>query len=481
MIITPRRHPLMLAMLAAWSLAPAVGAQPAPPVAGAPTPSPATSLPVVWQEAGSAPRTAAAPWWQDFADPALDALVVQALAAGPDLAAAQARIDQAQAAARAAGAGRLPGGTVNGTLARTEQSLQSGLGQVTRFVPTIRRTQDFAAINATLGWDLDLGGGLRQSARAARADLTAARAALAAARLALASEVVGQYLALRETEALTQIVAAQREDAAARLRYAELRLARGDVAARERDDRQRDLAAVDAQLPLLAAQAKAARHALAVLTGRAAGSVLPELAAAPARSGQVPLATDPAAGIPAELLRARPDLVVAEARIVGAQARVKAALGEYWPRFTLGGLLGFESNSLASFGGPASRTTQGFLGLRWRLFDFARINAEVAAARGAERETLAAYRDAVLRAGEQVESAFALAAGRRAALAAQDQRRAAADAGLDRARAAHRMGEISDDQLRGESLFHAAIVADQLAARRALADAVVQCRKALGG
>ena len=468
-------QPLGLLMLVALAATPVTAAAPkpvAPPVE--------VPMAAAWTEANAATRGAKAAWWQAYGDASLDALIDRAIAAGPDMAQAMARIDQAQAAARAAGAGKFPSGSVNGSLARAEQSLDSGLGQLSRYVPTIQRTQDAATLNASLGWDLDLAGGIRNGARTARADLAAAQAGLAATRLALAAEVAGQYLELREAEAQARLLARQREDLAARLRYAELRLAATEGSVRDRDARVRDLAEAEAALPLQQARMRAARHALAVLTGRPAGSALPELDGAAAEPG-VPLAADPAAGTPADLLRARPDLVIAEARVIAARARVRSALGEYWPHVTLGGLIGFDSNRLGSFGAPSSRVTQGFIGLRWRIFDFARIDAEVAAARGAEREALAAYRDAVLRAGAQVESAFALAAARREALAAQDRRREAAESTFASAQAARRLGEISDDQLRGESLQRATVEADQTAARRALAQAIVECRKALGG
>ncbi|MFX8692483.1 TolC family protein, partial [Acinetobacter baumannii] len=82
------------------------------------------------------------------------------------------------------------------------------------------------------------------------------------------------------------------------------------------------------------AQQDAARYALAVLTGVTAETALPELA----DSRDAPLAPDPSAGTPADLLRRRPDLMVAEAQLVGAHARVGVALGEYWPHVTLNGL-----------------------------------------------------------------------------------------------------------------------------------------------
>jgi outer membrane protein TolC len=106
-------------------------------------------------------------------------------------------------------------------------------------------------------------------------------------------------------------------------------------------------------------------------------------------------------------MRRRPDLIVAERRLAAANARIGVAISEYYPKFSLAGLLG-SATAIGSgnlFTEPASQA-QGVLGLRWRLFDFGRVDAQIAAARGQEAEALAAYRQAVLRAAEDVENAF---------------------------------------------------------------------------
>jgi outer membrane protein TolC len=107
------------------------------------------------------------------------------------------------------------------------------------------------------------------------------------------------------------------------------------------------------------------------------------------------------------MIRRRPDLIVAERRLAAANARIGVAISEYYPRFSLGTLLG-SATTISSdnlFSGAANQA-QGVLGLRWRLFDFGRVEAQIAAARGQEAEALAAYRLAVLRATEEVENAF---------------------------------------------------------------------------
>jgi outer membrane protein TolC len=112
-------------------------------------------------------------------------------------------------------------------------------------------------------------------------------------------------------------------------------------------------------------------------------------------------------GTPAEMIRRRPDLIVAERRLAAANARIGVAISEYYPKLSFGALLGSATAiSSGNLFTSSARQTQGILGLRWRLFDFGRVDAQIAAARGQEAEALAAYRLAVLRATEDVENAF---------------------------------------------------------------------------
>ncbi len=118
-------------------------------------------------------------------------------------------------------------------------------------------------------------------------------------------------------------------------------------------------------------------------------------------------------GSPAELLLRRPDLIVAERRLAATNARIGEAMAEYYPSFSLSGLIG-SATTIASgnlLSGGASQAA-GVLGLRWRLFDFGRIDAQIQLAKGRDAEALAAYRQAVLRATEDVENAFSALANR---------------------------------------------------------------------
>jgi NodT family efflux transporter outer membrane factor (OMF) lipoprotein len=439
-------------------------------------------LPVApaWTAANASPRTAPAPWWHDFADPALDRLIAAGLADNPDVAGALARLDQANAVARETRAAELPGVQAQGTVARQRQSVESGLGRLTRYVPTLSRVQNQGDIGISASWDIDFAGGLAAQARGSRAEAAAARAGAEATRLAITAEIADAYLAWRSASADHALLQHQRDLIAQQAQIVAARVDRGDAARRDGDDADQLRDAITAALPDSQAAITVAQHRLAILTGRPAGAVLPELDGLP-DTAPLPVAAEPAAGTPADLLRARPDLVVAEARLRSSHARIGAALSEYWPKFSLSGLFGFSSNNLALLPTDGANVITGAVGLRWRLFDFGRVDAEVAQARGAERESLAAYRGAVLAAGADVENAFVALAAARQTLSARVAADAAAAAALDRVRASQRAGDISRIELVASEARRIDSARALVAARTGLARALIGCHRALGG
>lgn len=441
--------------------------------------APQLPLAPAWSAANATPRPARSDWWQDFADPQLDRLIAAGLADNTDIAVALARLDQARASARIARAGELPSGQAQGTLARQRQSIDSGLGRLVPYVPGLSRVQNQGDAGISASWDIDFAGGLTGQTRAANADAVAAQAGLAATRLAIAAEIADAYLAWRSARG-DQVLLLQQRDLIAQLaQIAAARVARGDGARRDADDAAANLAAIDAVLPDVANAIGTARNRLAILTGQPAGSALAELAAIPA-AAPLPVAGEPAAGSPADLLRQRPDLVVAEAKLRASHARIGAALSEYWPKFSLSGLFGFSSNNLALLGGNSANVITGALGLRWRLFDFGRVDAEVAGARGAEREALAAYRGNVLAAGGQVEDAFITLAAARRTLAARTTADKTANDLLAQVQASQRAGESSRAELIAAQTRRIDAARALLAAQRNVSSALVVCHRALG-
>ncbi len=441
--------------------------------------APDLPLAPAWSAANSAPRAQNTAWWHDFADPVLDRLIAAGLADNPDIAGALARLDQARAAAGGARAARLPAGETQDTIARQRQSIDSGLGRLVPYVPGISRVQNEGDLGVSASWDIDFAGGLAGRQHAAQFDAQAARAGLDASRLAIAAAIADAYVAWRSARADHALLRDQRKLIGQQLSLVSARVGRGDAAQRDGDEATAALAAIDAALPNAQGAVETARNRLAILIGRPAGTDLPELEGI-AEAAPLPVAREPAAGSPADVLRYRPDLVLAEARLRASHARIGAALAEYWPKFSLSALFGFSSNNLALLGGNSANVITGAAGLRWRLFDFGRINSEVAGARGAEREALAAYRANVLAAGGDVENGFIALAAARRTLAARELADTTADHLLAKARARERAGDSSRIALVAAEAQRIDAARALLAAQTRLTSALIACHRALG-
>jgi NodT family efflux transporter outer membrane factor (OMF) lipoprotein len=343
-------------------------------------------------------------WWEGFGDPQLTRLVRLALAQNLDLAQASARVAQARAGLGAANAALLPSGNVSAQGARAYQSVETPLGQVLHSKPDFDRYGNAYEANLGAGWELDLFGGLRRGREAALAEYQASAAGVAAVRLAVAAQTADIYISIRGLQ--TRLDVARKQVQTQQELLSTINLLYGKGLAAELQVRQAEgaLAQVRASVPVLEAGLDTAMNALDVMLGAAPGTHREELA----QADLIPTAPQIAStGSPRDLLRRRPDLIVAERRLAASNARIGMAVAEYYPKLSLSGVIG-SATSLSSgnlFTGGASQAT-GTLGLRWRLFDFGRINAQIDLAKGQEAEALAGYRLAVLRATEDVENAL---------------------------------------------------------------------------
>ncbi|ASK99391.1 efflux transporter outer membrane subunit [Xanthomonas citri] len=352
-------------------------------------------------QADIAQRQAAVPaelstWWDGFNDPDLSRYVNAALAQNLDLAQAGARVAQARAGVSAATAALLPAGNVSGSATRAYQSLETPLGQVLDSTPNFDRHASVYEANLGASRELDLFGGLRRGRQAALADYQATEAGPAATRLAVAAQTADIYISVRGLQARLDVAQRQVATQQGLLSMVTLLHSKGLAAELQLQQAQGARAQAQAGVPGLEAGLVAATNALDVMLGVPPGTHRAELSAI----RPIPPAPQIAdSGTPGDLLRRRPDLIVAERRLAASNARIGVAMAEYYPKFSLSGLLG---SATAISGANLS----GVLGLRWRLFDFGRINAQIAQAKGQQAEQLAAYRLAVLRATEDVENAF---------------------------------------------------------------------------
>lgn len=351
--------------------------------------------------AGDAAHADLVSWWRSFDDPLLARLVERALAQNLDLQQASARVAQARAGLRGANAALLPSGQVSGSAAETYQSLESPQGRIASALPGFEREAQAYDLGVGASWEIDLFGGRDAARDAARADWQASAAAAVAARLSVAARTADTYIAIRGLQARIEVARERQAVQKQLVDLVDLRFRKGVAAEYQLRQAEGALAQVAAAVPELEEQRDKAMNALDILLGLQPGATRDELAAA------APIPSPPAissAGGPAAMIRRRPDIIAAERTLAASNARIGAAMAEYYPKFSLSGLLGTATMGVGGLFGGDSVQASGILGLRWRLFDFGRVDAEIAAAEGRNAEALAAYRLTVLRASEDVEN-----------------------------------------------------------------------------
>ena len=348
--------------------------------------------------AAPAPETDAA-FWRDFDDARLAGLVEDALRANHDLRVALARLDAARAMAQAAGLDRLPQVTGQAGASDTRSSRDQAPG-----LERSQRDVESHDVGVGAAWELDLFGRVRRGVQSERARSQAAAYDLAALQVVVAADVAQAYFELRGRQAQ---LALARGNAANQRGSLDLVTARLDAGVGSEFDLARARAqweSTRARLPTLEADVAATMHRIAVLTGRAPAALGPALddpRPLPETHGGL------GAGLPSELLRRRPDIAAAEARLESATAQVGVATADLFPRFTLGGLIGSQASDLDALFSRGSESRRVALGVDWSFLDSGRVRARIAAAQAGADQQLAQYQQTVLLALEETENALA--------------------------------------------------------------------------
>ncbi|ARP81885.1 RND transporter [Bordetella genomosp. 8] len=344
-------------------------------------------------------------WWEGFDDPQLVGIVQRALAQNLELAAALARVDQARASAQAAGAALLPTLDANASATALRQSLQSPLGTLARGLPGYDRNQREYTAGAAATWEIDLAGGLRRNAAAARAEAQAAEAGQIGTRVTVAADAADAYVQIRGYQSRIAVALDQIDTDSRLLDLVKLRRQLGAADDREVAQAEALLRQARSTVPLLRIGLEAQSNRLDVLLGVQPGTyarILEQKSDIPA----VPAMAD--AGSPVDVLRRRPDVIAAERLLAASNERIGVAISDYYPKVSLSGVLGFDSITTNGMFRNRSFQPLGTAGLRWRIFDFGKVDAEVRQAKGGYAEALAVYRQTVLRAAEDVENAATL-------------------------------------------------------------------------
>lgn len=358
-------------------------------------------------------------WWQLFHSARLDALVHQALAANPGLAAAQASLRQAQESLAAGRGAAYPTVTADANVAR--QRVAGSLAS-----PAASGASYYTLHTAQLdvNWAPDLFGGTRRELEALRAQTDVQRYQLQAARLSLVGELVVAVInqaGLRAQIAATQAIVTDQQQTldSVERQFALGQLARSDVVAQ-----QALLAQAQATLPPLRKQLNQQNDAIAALLGVApAQAQIPEFALA-----DLPLPSRLPLRLPAEVIARRPDVQAAQAQWHAANAQIGVAVANRLPKLTLTADIGSSATGISQLFDRGTGFWSLAGDLAQPLFDAGNLRHQQRAAVAARDAAAAQYRGTVIAALQGVADAlYALQGDADALAAAHTAERAAAD------------------------------------------------------
>ena len=456
---------------------------------------PRQPMPAQWKTVPTT-QSAAAPqalpienWWTSFNDPELDSLVRRAVASNLQFAAATERIYQARASLGIARANFFPVIDANGSYRRSFSAGSGGTvivggaggtgtvtGGTTRTTHPQPRDLWQEGLDAT--WELDIFGGVRRSIEAARADVQAAQEDRRDVLVTLLGDVATDYMALRGFQ--QEIVIAQDN--------LQIQQHSADVARLKKQlgtNTELEIAQADAQIASTRATIESFRilaqeqiYALSILLALPPTALDEELTA-----GQLVPMVPPAVpvGVPSQLLRRRPDIRRAERQLAAATAQIGVATSQLFPQFSLTGTLTLSGSRYEALGNWGTRFWSFGPSVTWPIFDAGKIWSNIDVQNSLQRQALIAYRQTVLTALGDVQSALV-------AYARDQERRSA----LEQAVSANRRA-VSLAQTRyqgGFTDFLNVIVTqgslfsseDQLVqSKRAVATDLVALYKALGG
>ncbi|MSO93268.1 MAG: efflux transporter outer membrane subunit [Rhodospirillales bacterium] len=453
--------PLCLGLLASCSMVPEYE-------------TPLTSTPIAWktQVASAGELWPSTEWWQEFRSPTLNALVAAAQRNNPDIGVAAARVLQADAQARIAGAPLLP--TVDLETSRTRtKSTSSRSTSSSSSRSTITTTYN---ANLSASYEIDFWGKNRAALAAARATLTGTRYDGDTVALTVVSNVATTYFQILQFRDRLQVARQNLRNAERVLSVVEARVQNGAASPLDLAQQRTVVLNQRAAIPPLEVQVRQAENALAILLGanpadvEAAGVTLADV---------MPPAV--AAGLPSELLLRRPDVQSAEAQLIAASATIGNARAAMFPSIQLTGTYGVTSTALHSLFEPTSIFFSLAGSVAQSIFQGGAQVAQVDFTEARFQELVHTYRKAVISAFADVENALIAAQQTREQESLQADAVEQARLALDLAETRYREGAIDllgvlDAQ---RTLYQAE---DQLVqVRLARLQASVSLMKALGG
>jgi outer membrane protein, multidrug efflux system len=359
---------------------------------------PETQLPGEWL--GSDTGESANPevlreWWKSYDDPILSSLLERADMDNLDLQAAMAKIAQSRALRAYASGEKLPSVEALGNYTRSRSS-QNLLGAAPG-------ENSFYSAGFDAFWELDLFGRIRRSIESAQAELERSVEDYRNTRVSLFAEIARNYIELRTTQARIKYARTNIEIQRKTLELTQNRYEAELVPKLDVSQARLNLANSESEIPSLRIAETEAVNRLSVLTGTTPDQLRSELIKP---RPLMEIEVEPLAGIPAELLRRRPDIRSAERALAAQTARIGEAHALKYPSFSLSGAFGMSAMHYSDLTSWDSRYFEFGPSLRWTIFDSNRLKSLVAVEEAVTKQLAANYQAVVLRAVEEVENSL---------------------------------------------------------------------------
>jgi NodT family efflux transporter outer membrane factor (OMF) lipoprotein len=356
--------------------------------------APKPVLPQKWHNSTENKQTldkkALANWWTTFNDPQLSQLIERSINGNFDLKKALARINEARAQRGIAKAAYFPNINFGGTTGETYNG------------NTDTRTARFS-LGLDASWEIDIFGRISRSVESAQAAMEATEASYQDVMVSLIAEVALNYVQMRTTQA--QFIVAEQNLQAQNDIY-QLALWRWQSGLANKLDAEQALSSVEqltAQLPNLKNQIAQNQHQLAVLLGVNPASLNAELTI----NKPIPTANlKIAVGVPADVLRQRPDIRLAERELAAQTAQIGVATAALYPKLALSGLIGLESIKASNLFTTAGLVDNVLGKLTFPIFNAGALRQNIEVQSAKQEQALANYETVVLTALKDVENAL---------------------------------------------------------------------------
>lgn len=344
-------------------------------------------------------------WWKSFSDPAFEALIQRAYRDNLSLEIAGLRVYEGRAQLGFA-VGTLYPQVASARLSADTIELSENAEPLSYLPPTVRQGVDTNYSNYRLGfntaWELDFWGKYRRIVEAADSSLAARIAAYDAVLVTITSDVASAYLRLRTLEKRLEVAHRNAAIQQRSLEISKVRTRNGLTTELDVVQASVQLKNTQALIPRLEAALRGIENALSLLLGALPGEVRSIIGGA-ADIPNTPTAV--AVGLPADLLRRRPDIRQAEYAAATQSALIGVTKAELYPSFSLAGSLGYSADNFSDLTNTGSSASIASLGFNWNIFSFGRIKSRIRAHDARLQQTLTAYRAVVLNAAREVENA----------------------------------------------------------------------------